>query len=464
MRWPRRGKNPSLKPLPQIETEGETEREITCEREGETEREIIAGGEEGEKAPIWIHCASGEFEYAKPLIRQWKASQPHCPILVTYFSPSYRKPIETDPLVDLSVPLPLDLPGPCHSFLRHYRPRALFIARTDLWPELLHQCRRMGLPCYLFSASFQQLRPLHKVFGFYYRWIWGHLNLIGVINSVDFKNFKSMGVSEEKLKVCGDTRYDQVFYRLENPRSSLQSPKGLATTAPTPTLVAGSTWPVDEVKLLEGAATLVQNGKLHLIVAPHEPTRQHLLNFEKMMSHHKLDFRPLSQWKYWKKGEVLLVDQMGLLAEIYPWADFAFVGGSFHRKVHSVMEPLAAGCIGFVGPKHMNNAEAMEFKAQKLRSMRVSQLNVVNVFNTGNELKALLHRAMAKELKGAKSSKELSSDSEELSPDSEELSPNSVELNSKSLGLKSPKDEIIDLMKSRRGSSRKIVQWPLHSE
>jgi 3-deoxy-D-manno-octulosonic-acid transferase len=63
------------------------------------------------------------------------------------------------------------------------------------------------------------------------------------------------------------------------------------------------------------------------------------------------------------------VDQTGILAELYTQAQFAFVGGSFKKTVHSVMEPLAAGCVTFVGPKHQNNREALAIKNVKLKSL-----------------------------------------------------------------------------------------------
>jgi 3-deoxy-D-manno-octulosonic-acid transferase len=59
---------------------------------------------------------------------------------------------------------------------------------------------------------------------------------------------------------------------------------------------------------------------------------------------------------------VLLVDQVGWLAELYAWGDMAFVGGSFRKTVHSVMEALGAGLKTFVGPLHTNNREAIEFQ------------------------------------------------------------------------------------------------------
>lgn len=417
--------------------------------------------------PVWIHCASGEFEYAKPLIRQFKSRG--LPILVTYFSPSYRRQIESDPLVDYAVPLPWDLPGPCHSFLCHYKPRALFIARTDLWPELLTQCGKKGLPCYLFSASLPQIRGSKKIFSFYHRWVFNKLTRIGVVHSTDFKNFKSLGVSESSLQISGDTRYDQVFHRLQH--SSIPAPKTLCG----PTLVAGSTWPVDETQLLDGLSEFIENQQLNLIIAPHEPTPHHLSRLEKALSQRGLPFcrtkdlakksrlarnshsspatsapmvakevsaetltaniheaahekrhetdREKIEWDSWEKGHILIVDRVGILAEIYPWADFAFIGGSFDRKVHSVMEPLAAGCVCFVGPHHINNSEAVELKESYLSG---SKLRFVNVVSSGRKLKEWVGEALSEDLKG-------------------------------------PQSEIVDLMASRTGASHKISQWPLLS-
>lgn len=44
----------------------------------------------------------------------------------------------------------------------------------------------------------------------------------------------------------------------------------------------------------------------------------------------------------------------------------AFVGGSFRKTVHSVMEPLAAGCVCFFGPLHVNNREAIDFQSEQI--------------------------------------------------------------------------------------------------
>ena len=55
------------------------------------------------KPVIWFHVASGELEYAKPVMRELKKKQ-DCFILVTFFSPSVLNSLKNTPEIDLYVP------------------------------------------------------------------------------------------------------------------------------------------------------------------------------------------------------------------------------------------------------------------------------------------------------------------------------------------------------------------------
>lgn len=305
--------------------------------------------------PIWIHAASGEFEYAKAVIRDLKLKTPKTPILVTYFSPTYVRNIETFPDVDAVCALPLDLPGPCISFLKRYRPKALLIARTDLWPEMMEQCRRRKVPIHLFSYTQKsKLSGAAKVIA---RWRLSWIDKIYCVSSEDLKNVLSFS-PHSNVAALGDTRYDQVRYRLDHPKSL---PEALKPSREIPCLVAGSTWPEDEKVLIAGLKPHLSNGKLKLILVPHEPTESHLTELKARLSGEGLTYSMYSSEQNWMDRDVLLVDQLGVLAELYLWADLAFIGGSFRKTVHSVMEALGAECFTIVGPKHTNNREATEF-------------------------------------------------------------------------------------------------------
>ena len=65
---------------------------------------------------IWFHVASGELEYAKPVISELKKSAKDCKILVTFFSPSVIAALGKTPDVDLFVPMPWDTPWHWNEF------------------------------------------------------------------------------------------------------------------------------------------------------------------------------------------------------------------------------------------------------------------------------------------------------------------------------------------------------------
>lgn len=312
-----------------------------------------------ERPPIWIHAASGEFEYAKSVIRQLKSEDPSRPIVVSYFSPSFVKAIQTFEGVDLSFPLPLDLPGPLATLMARLKPQMLLIARTDLWPELLTQARRFHIPVFIFSYT-QKDTGGNSFSRLLRRWLLGLCTHIFCVSQRDSDNLKVLGV-ETSVSVLGDTRYDQVAFRLANPK-----PLPLQLKPARTTLVAGSTWPADEAILIPALEGLLKQARMQLILVPHEPSEPHLLSIENRLQAFGLSSARFSHGLPWADKHVLIVDQVGVLAELYLWCDLAFVGGSFKGSVHSVMEALGASCRTFVGPFHQNNREAMEFQRLSL--------------------------------------------------------------------------------------------------
>ena len=55
---------------------------------------------------------------------------------------------------------------------------------------------------------------------------------------------------------------------------------------------------------------------------------------------------------------MLIVDKMGILAELYGSADAAYVGGALHHQVHNVLEPASYGLPLAFGPRYHNQREA----------------------------------------------------------------------------------------------------------
>ncbi len=304
--------------------------------------------------PLWIHCASGEFEYALPVIREIKKKDPTQKILVTYFTPTYVERMQAEPLVDFVLPAPWDEPAVIKAFIDHHQPKALLFSRTDVWREMSRQCSIQKIPVVVFSMTFQ--KKINLMLRAFFRWRWQFVNQFWVVSKTDADHLRAL-LPKAQIDVVGDSRYDQCLFRL-----SLNKPLPFSISQNSAKLiVAGSTWPEDEDVLVPAIAKLRE---LRWVVVPHENSPSHLAQLERKLQAHDVTFIRSSSLSTWDGTKILIVDQVGFLAELYRHADLSFVGGSFRKQVHSVMEPLACGCLTFVGPLYKNNREAIQFSSE----------------------------------------------------------------------------------------------------
>ncbi len=235
------------------------------------------------------------------------------------------------------------------------QPTALVFSKLDVWPELTLAAARRGVKLGLISATVaphsSRLRwPTRGWSAPAYR----ALDRIGTISEEDGERLELLGARPETIAVTGDTRYDSVAERAERLDKTREPLARLAATGPdTFTIVAGSTWPSDEAVILPAFADLLhQLPSARLLLAPHEPNPDHLAGIAERLRHLKLP-RPvrLSQLEHAKPGPVIVVDRVGVLADLYVLGDAAFVGGGFHRAgLHSVLEPAVFGVPIAFGP------------------------------------------------------------------------------------------------------------------
>jgi 3-deoxy-D-manno-octulosonic-acid transferase len=307
----------------------------------------------GNQKTIWIHAASGEIEYAKSVLRDLREKHPSAFFVVTYSSISgldFQKGLGD---ADASCPLPFEITGDLREFLDRFSPEILLIARTDVWPLTLNECKKRGIPTLLFAVT--QSKPLKNFFKYT---LFSALDHISFVSPEDSQNAQLVS---PQIQVDGDPRYDQVIWRLSHKKTLLPLKNFLSEPF---TLVFGSIWEEDIEALLPRVLDL----QASFILVPHEWNLEtETLIKTKLQGR---SWRKYSELPGDSKGmtpvSVIVVDQKGILAELYEMADAVFVGGSFRRKVHSVMEPLACGKPVLVGPYFRNNREAIEFSSKTL--------------------------------------------------------------------------------------------------
>lgn len=306
---------------------------------------------------LWVHAPSvGEGLMAEPVLRALRAAHPSWQIVYTYFSPSAERFASRLP-VEFAGPLPFDSTRAAEALLEALRPTALVVSKLDLWPRLTERAHARGVRLGMISATLSEGSGrsgalASALLGDAY----AALDAVGAIDPADADRLVALGVHRERIIVTGDTRYDQCAARTAatDRTSALLAP--LASDRPT--VVAGSTWPSDEAVLRSAWCALrAEVPGARLIIAPHEPTAGHLAPLERWAAEAGLRCARLANAS--ADDDVVLVDRVGVLHELYALADAAYVGGGFHGAgLHSVIEPASFGVPVLFGPQHRRSRDA----------------------------------------------------------------------------------------------------------
>ncbi|MCE9602710.1 MAG: hypothetical protein K8S21_10955 [Gemmatimonadetes bacterium] len=306
---------------------------------------------------LWMHAPSvGEGLQARPVLALLRQRRPALQVVYTYFSPSAER-FAASLGVDFADYLPFDTTSAARRLCSALEPSALVFAKLDLWPRLADMCAARAIPLGMISATLSEGSGRGGAFA---RALLGDayaaLDRVGAIDAGDAERLVALGVRPDRIRVTGDTRYDQVAERANatDRASALLAP--LASQRPT--LVAGSTWPADEAALLPAWVELKKAlPDARLVIAPHEPTAAHLAPVEGWARTTGLSCSRLADAN--GSHDVVLVDRVGVLGELYALADAAFVGGGFHAAgLHSVLEPAAFGVPVIFGPRHTDSRDA----------------------------------------------------------------------------------------------------------
>ncbi len=353
---------------------------------------------------IWFHVSSvGEFEQAKPvmdlLARNRGAS---LDLALTFFSPSgmnYYERFDRSrriPSMRFVEYLPVDTARNMRFCLDTLRPDMIVYVKFDIWPNLVVEAARRGVPQILVSGTLSPgSRRLSSLVRSFYGGLFSMFDAIAAISAEDAERFRTLSRGAVEIVEAGDTRFDQVCRRIDS--SDVKLPGAIAAAGRT-WIVAGSTWPKDDGIVIPGFAALKRaHPDAGLIVVPHEPTGERLDEIRESLEKARLPFRPLSSLSDADSlaEPVVVADGVGYLAELYRAGAMAFVGGGFTSGVHNVMEPAVLKLPVFFGPRIDNSFEAREL----VRLETAVILNTADDF--ARECGALLSDRKRLEEKGA---------------------------------------------------------------
>jgi 3-deoxy-D-manno-octulosonic-acid transferase len=310
------------------------------------------------RALAWFHAPSvGEALMALPVLRGLRDAAPAAQRALTWFSPS-TEAFAARFDVDFRDYLPFDTVRGATAALDALRPTALIYSKLDVWPVLTERAAQRAVRLGLIAAT---LSPGSGRRGILARALlhdaYARLDLVGAATGEDAERLIALGVRPEAIVVTGDTRFDQVWERVQRIDRALPPVSTLASDRPT--IVAGSTWPADEGPLLQAWEHVRRRvPAVRLILAPHEPTHAHLAPLRAWGARTGIR-TSLESENGAADADVIFVDRVGVLGELYSLALGAFVGGGFHELgLHSVLEPAALGIPVVFGPRWQDSRDA----------------------------------------------------------------------------------------------------------
>lgn len=313
-------------------------------------RERLLPAGDGPSGEVWIHGVSvGEVEVALSVSAAIARRSPGRSRLVTASTPAGRALLARR-AVAAGVgarAFPLDLPRSVKRFFDAVRPRLLVLVETEMWPVVLREARRRGVPVLVANARLGERSARRYAAGRrLFKPLFASLAAVAARTPEDAVRFASVGVAPERVFVAGDLKFDRA-----EPDPPPFADRARRLAGGRPVLVAGSAAEEEIPVFLEISAALRRDGlEILLVLAPRQPA-----SFETAVTRaeaaglvaarrSRLDDAP-------SRPDVLVLDTIGELAGTYRLGDAALLGGTFApRGGHNVLEPLRAGLATVVGP------------------------------------------------------------------------------------------------------------------
>jgi 3-deoxy-D-manno-octulosonic-acid transferase len=327
-------------------------------REHVQERFGIYTVEKPEKA-LWMHAVSvGEARAAAPLVRELHRLLPDHAVVMTCTTAAGRdtlKQVYGDSVI--GVFLPYDYPEAVQSFLETFRPRLAVLMETELWPNLLAQCARHGVPVVLANArmSEQSARGYRRWRALMGPGIRG-LAAVCAQSEADAERLRALGAP--RVVVTGNLKFDVAL-----DEGQLGAGREWRKRLGRQVLLLASTREGEEKPLLD---ELPHPASFLTVVVPRHPRR-----FDEVAQW--ADARRTAAVTPGENDRIYLGDTMGEMAFYYAACDVAVIGGSFMPLGgQNLIEALATGSPVVLGPSMFNFAEATRLALQAGAAVQVA--------------------------------------------------------------------------------------------
>ncbi|MBX3288007.1 MAG: 3-deoxy-D-manno-octulosonic acid transferase [Acidobacteria bacterium] len=330
---------------------------------------------------IWLHCVSvGEANAARPLVDEIKRSFPGYGLIVSTTTKTGQELAKNifAGKADAVFYFPFDWKSTVRRALDNFKPSAVLLMETEIWPRFIHEASRTGAKVAIVNGRLSE-RSFNRYSNFaaLMKKVLANISLALMQGEADAKRITSLGMDAGRTNVTGNIKFDLELNESDAAvTSELDERFGFSDGKPL--IIAASTHEPEERWVLDAFCSVLAGdarNRSRLLIAPRHPER-----FDAVAKLIR-DFRndPACEWTRYSfarrsaepspedsDADIILLDSIGELRGAYPLAQVVFVGGSLiPHGGQSVLEPAAAGKAIATGPYTHNFTDVVKTFLEK---------------------------------------------------------------------------------------------------
>ncbi len=323
------------------------------------------------KKRLWLHAVSfGETIAARPLIEAFLAEESEAEILLTAMTPTGRdageKIARTHPGRIVQCYLPYDTSGLMGKFFDETRPSLGVVMETEVWPNMMAEAQRRGIPVILANARESEKSARRaRCFASVMRPAFGAFSAVLAQSAADSQRLHALGA--QNVHVCGSVKFD-----VSPDAAQVESAKSLKGKLKNKVVLFASTREGEEAMFAPHIAD--HAGEAVFLVVPRHPQR--FDDVAALLRKAGLEIVRRSEGVSFETAPVstvLLGDTMGEMSFYCALSDVCIMGGSFgNYGSQNLIEPAVSGSPVVVGPSSFNFAQAVDDAVAAGGAMRVA--------------------------------------------------------------------------------------------
>ena len=314
---------------------------------------------------IWVHAVSvGEVLSARPLISELRASYPKLRLfLSTTTLTGQQLARRSVPDVDAVFYFPFDWTITARRTLNVVRPRLFVMTETEIWPNLLRECKRRGVKTLMVNGriSYRSF-PRYRLVRPFMKRVLAHIDRFCVQGEETSRRLIELGADPARIIVTGSLKFDSLESSPIHGRGRERVLRFFRVPPGRPVIIAGSTLKGEEEPVIRAFNRVRASGvNALLIIAARHPER--FDEVERLCRHEGLTVVRRSELPIdaEPRADAVVLDTIGELAQLYQIATVVFVGGSLvPAGGHNILEPALYGKPVVFGPHMQNFGEISE--------------------------------------------------------------------------------------------------------